>query len=78
MGGIPKPKPCFLDQFIKTYVDGMTKVYVDSENEHYYTWDPLHGEIEVFNKRGHHIAVYDQNGIWIKNAVRGRKITKPN
>lgn len=78
MGGIPKPKPCFLDQFTKTYVDGTTKVFVDDENDRLYTWDSLHGEIEVFNKRGRHIAVFDPDGNWIKEAVRGRKISKPN
>lgn len=78
MGGKPKPKPCFLDQFMKTYVEGSTKVYVDDERGRLYTWDSLHGEIEVYNKRGRHIAVYDANGNQIKQAVRGRRITKPN
>jgi hypothetical protein len=78
VGGIPKPKPCFLDQFTKTYIDGTTKVFVDDENDRLYTWDSLHGEIEVFNKRGRHIAVFDPDGNWIKDAVRGRKISKPN
>lgn len=40
-----------------------------------YTWDAFHGEIEVFNKRGRHIAVLDAvTGENIKDAVKGRKI----
>jgi hypothetical protein len=40
-----------------------------------YTWDELHGEIEVFNKRGHHLAVIDPiHGNVIKPAVKGRTI----
>jgi len=40
-----------------------------------YTWDSLHGEIEVFNKRGKHIGVVDAvSGELIKDAVKGRSI----
>ena len=39
-----------------------------------YTWDALHGEIEVFNRRGHHLGVLDPQGQPIKDAVKGRRI----
>jgi hypothetical protein len=40
-----------------------------------YTWDSLHGEIEVFNKRGKHLGAIDAiHGKLIKDPVRGRKI----
>jgi|SaaInl8_200m_RNA_FD_contig_81_150201_length_1393_multi_3_in_0_out_0_4 hypothetical protein len=40
-----------------------------------YTWDGLHGEIEVFNNRGRHLGVLEpENGILIKPAKKGRKI----
>jgi hypothetical protein len=40
-----------------------------------YTWDALHGEVEVFNARGKHLGVIDaKSGDWIKVAVPGRKI----
>ncbi|MCY4360754.1 MAG: colicin E3/pyocin S6 family cytotoxin [Gammaproteobacteria bacterium] len=40
-----------------------------------YTWDSLHGEIEVFNTRGYHLGVLDKiGGRLIKSAVKGRKI----
>lgn len=32
------------------------------DKSRYYTWDSLHGEIEVFNKRGQHIAVLNADG----------------
>ncbi|MDR2615757.1 MAG: hypothetical protein LBC28_04165 [Oscillospiraceae bacterium] len=32
-------------------------------NDRYYQWDELHGEIEVYNKRGKHIAaLHDVTG----------------
>lgn len=40
-----------------------------------YTWDALHGEIEVFNTRGRHLGVlHALTGELIKEAVRGRTI----
>jgi len=34
----------------------------------------MHGEIEVFNRRGRHIGVLDPLGRPIKDAVKGRRI----
>lgn len=40
-----------------------------------YTWDDLHGEIEVFNKRGFHLGAADPiTGVVFKPAVKGRRI----
>lgn len=40
-----------------------------------YTWDRLHGEVEVYNARGRHLGVLDPvSGRQIKPAVPGRKI----
>lgn len=75
MGGIAKPRPCFLDQFVKSHVDGDRQVYRDPETGVYYTWDSLHGEIEVFNSRGRHLGAIDAvTGAPLKEAKRGRKI----
>lgn len=35
------------------------KLWRSQDKERYYTWDALHGEIEVFNKRGKHLGVLD-------------------
>lgn len=38
-------------------------------------WDSLHGEVEVYNARGKHVGVkHAVAGVWVKNAVRGRRI----
>ena len=43
--------------------------------QRYYTWDALHGEIEVFTKRGKHLgALHAVTGALIKPAVKGRSI----
>lgn len=40
-----------------------------------YTWDALHGEAELFNARGRHLAAVDPvTGSVIKRAVQGRRI----
>jgi hypothetical protein len=40
-----------------------------------YTWDGMHGEIEVFNRRGRHLGVIDAvTGAALKPARRGRRI----
>lgn len=41
----------------------------------YYEWDNLHGELEVYDSRGHHLGVVDAiTGEDIKPAKRGRRI----
>ena len=73
MAYISKPKPCFLDRCKKYKVVGDTQIY--SYKDKFYTWDGLHGEIEVFNHIGVHISViHPVTGIPIKAAVKGRKI----
>ncbi len=39
-----------------------------------YEWDSLHGELEVYDNRGHHLGVANADGELIKPAVRGRRI----
>jgi Cytotoxic len=51
------------------------KLWRSKCGKRYFTWDSLHGEIEVFNKRGKHLGVLDAvSGNLIKNAVEGRSI----
>ncbi len=70
----PKPAPCFIDQFeFYKVIDGR-KVY--RGRDRYYSWDELHGEIEVFNKRGYHLGALDAvTGVQIKEAKRGRRLS---
>jgi hypothetical protein len=69
------PKPCFLDNCESIGAFSGERRWRSHDGERIYTWDALHGEIEVFNKRGRHIAVLDKDGIPNgKGAVKGRSI----
>lgn len=79
MGGKSIPKPSILDKCKVVGIEGGRKVFKDSQEERYYTWDSLHGEIEVFNKRGRHLGVIcPYTAAMTKPAVKGRKISKQN
>jgi hypothetical protein len=79
MAGKPIPNPSILDRCKVVGVEGQRKVYYDSQEDRYYTWDSLHGELEVFNKRGRHLGVVCPiTGDLIKPAVKGRRISKQN
>ena len=70
---IAKPTPCYLDRFEKYKVIGGRQTY--RANGKYYQWDELHGEIEVYDKRGRHLGVLDaEHGKQIKEAERGSRI----
>jgi len=56
------------------FING-NKLWRSPDGKRYYTWDSLHGEIEVFSKRGIHLGVVDAvTGVAIKEAVDGRSI----
>ncbi|WP_256659957.1 colicin E3/pyocin S6 family cytotoxin [Pseudomonas sp. LS-2] len=43
--------------------------------QRYYSWDSLHGEFEVFDRRGFHLgSVWPETGVALKPPVRGRRI----
>lgn len=72
----PVPKPSFLTEECE-YIGSFNgeKRWRSIDNKRLYTWDGLHGEIEVFNNRGRHLGVLEpQNGMPIKPAKKGRKI----
>jgi hypothetical protein len=72
--GIHWSTSAFLKKQTKLSVRGNAR-WVSEDRDRYYTWDSLHGEIEVFNKKGHHIGVYDKDGNPSnKGAVAGRTI----
>jgi len=75
MSSKPKPKPCYLDKFEVVKVVGKRKIHADPKRTRYYTWDGMHGEIEVFDRNGFHLAALNAiTGIFKKPAVKGRKI----
>lgn len=74
MGGIPIPKPSYLDECISVGAVNGQKRWKSQDLKRIYTWDSLHGEIEVFNERGKHLGVLNPQGELIKDAVKGRTI----
>ena len=71
---VPKPKPCFMDQFEYYRVIDGRKVY--RGNKMLYSWDEFHGEIEVFNKWGWHLGALDAvTGELIKEADNTRRLS---
>lgn len=75
MGGKPIPRPSFLDDCVPMGARNKQPRWKSKDGDRIYTWDSLHGEIEVFNKRGKHLGAIDAiTGALIKNAVKGRTI----
>ena len=51
------------------------KATYKDNNDYYYQWDSLHGEWQMYNKRGRHIGVLNETGTRkIKDAIKSRKI----
>lgn len=74
MAGKPIPKASFLDECIPIGAVHGVKRWKSVDSNRIYTWDSLHGEIEVFNKRGDHLGVLNVKGDFIKEPIKGRKI----
>jgi hypothetical protein len=74
MGRMPIPKPSFLDQCrYLGYIEGERR-WRGAEGR-IYTWDALHGEIEVFDKHGRHRGAIDPvSGVERKPGRKGRRI----
>jgi hypothetical protein len=75
MAGQQRPKPCYLDNFQVWKTVAGQRIWRNNDGSRLYTWDALHGEIEVFTARGHHLGALDAvTGQFRKPAVKGRKI----
>jgi len=71
----PIPKPSILDQLAYLGAFNGERRWRSPAGDRLYTWDSLHGEVEVFNKRGRHLGAVDPiTGTLLKVAVPGRKI----
>ena len=75
MGRRPIPNPSFFETCdYLGFVHGARR-WRNRDGKRLYTWDGLHGEIEVFDSRGRHLGVLDAiSGDLTKEAVRGRRI----
>ena len=76
MGRKPIPRPGFLDTCdYLGYIYGQRR-WRSPRGDLIYTWDSLHGEVEVFDARGEHRGVIDAvTGRPIKPARKGRRIS---
>jgi hypothetical protein len=74
MGRVPIPKPSFLDRCeYLGYIYGERRWR--GADGRILTWDALHGELEVFDKRGRHRGTIDPvTGEGRKFARKGRTI----
>ncbi len=73
----PKPIPhaCILDEFEYLGAPHGERRWRTDGGKRLYTWDSLHGEVEVFNARGRHLgSLHAITGEMVKLAVPGRKI----
>ncbi|SFI75108.1 colicin E3/pyocin S6 family cytotoxin [Nitrosomonas sp. Nm34] len=71
----PIPSPSILDNCEYLGAIYGERRWRSKDGQRLYTWDSLHGEIEVFNKRGKHLGAIDPIcGSLIKDAIPGRKI----
>jgi hypothetical protein len=75
VGRRPVPNPSFLDDCeYLGFVHGAQR-WRSRDGRYLYTWDSLHGEVDVFSPRGEHRGVMDAvRGQWIKDAIRGMRI----
>ena len=74
VAGKPIPKSCYLHQLESMGAVGGQRRWRCRRTGRIFTWDALHGEIEVYNLRGKHLGVMDPDGKFIKEAVKGRTI----
>lgn len=71
---IPSTTSSFLKDCVRLKTINGEKRWGSPDGSRIYTWDSLHGEIEVYNTRGKHLSVLNSDGDIIKGAVNGRKI----
>jgi hypothetical protein len=75
MAGKPIPCPSILDDFEYLGARNGERRWRSDGGKRIYTWDGLHGEVEVFNSRGRHLGALDpETGALIKDPVPGRSI----
>ena len=75
MGGISPLTSAFLTKQESFGVRDGAKIWKSADGSRLYTWDSLHGDIEVYNNKGKHLgSARAEDGVMYKSAVKGRKI----
>lgn len=76
MSHVVLKSPNFLDQCEYWKLIDDKKTWRSVDRARLYQWDSMHGEIEVYDKRGYHLGAADMHtGVLVKSAKRGRKIS---
>ena len=70
---VPIPDGCFIRSLERYTHSGVTR-WLSPDRQRIYTWDGLHGEVEVYSRRGSHLGVVDCDGGYIGGPVKGRWI----
>jgi len=71
----PRPTPCFLDDLERIHRNGPPR-WRSARGDRLYEFDSFHGHVEIYDKRGNHLAVADaRTGEVIGHAVKGRTIS---
>ncbi|WP_197739596.1 colicin E3/pyocin S6 family cytotoxin [Mycolicibacterium sp. P1-18] len=71
---VPRPPNDFLSRQEKFTWRGESR-WRNTAGNRIYTYDQLHGHVEVYNRRGRHLGVLDvMSGEGIGDAVKGRRI----
>jgi len=74
MPPLSPPKTGFVETLTRVRRAGELR-WMDADRKRLYTWDALHGELEVYNARGYHLGSVDPvTGKVLKSAVKGRRI----
>lgn len=68
----PPPRGGFVENLMRVSHEGERRW--KDESGRIYTWDGLHGEFEVFNRRGWHLGALGVDGRATKEPVKGRRI----
>ncbi|MFI6776670.1 colicin E3/pyocin S6 family cytotoxin [Nocardia sp. NPDC050412] len=74
MSPVARSRPDWLDTQERISWNGSQR-WRSPDGKRIFTYDHLHGHIEVFNRRGVHMGVADvRTGQWIDEPVPGRRI----
>lgn len=71
----PPPESKFLATLVRVRRSGGLPRWKNARGDRIYEWDGLHGEVEVYSRRGRHLGALDPaTGRKIKDPVKGRTI----
>lgn len=78
VAGLPVPKGSWLERVQLLGSFRGNRIWRSTDRKRFFTWDSLHGEVEVWNRRGCHLGSVDpMTGALIGDAIRGRRQDVP-